>query len=94
MKQPVAEAIKNEESIKKWPNLDQYKVDKEGALTDNPSLRLLDGLDYSIKNMLTKRHAKLNNDTFLPQGLPVQGFFTIEKRKSFPITEFHLALGF
>ena len=74
--------------------MDQYKVDKEGALTDNHSLRLLDGLDYSIKNMLTKRHAKLNNDTFLPQGLPVQGFFTIEKRKSFPITEFHVGLGF
>ena len=44
------------------------KVDKQRSLTDNPSLRPLDGLDQGIKNMLTKGHAKLNNDTFLPQG--------------------------
>lgn len=49
------------------------KVDKQRSLTDNPSLRPLDGLDYSIKNMLTKGHAKLNNDTFLPQG-PLRPF--------------------
>ena len=69
------------------------KVDKEGSLADNPSLRPLDGLDCSIKNMLTKRHAKLSNDTFLPQGPFHKVSYHLSKEKEVShLAKFHASL--